>query len=448
MKLRNIFSALLSVFLGGRIFVPGLARNTSRHAVTKMRLELRFGGMPSINRDVCRKFYRCFIVLCAISALTSCKLRIVVPEGGSVTTSSGAYHCAAGEKCDIDVVDFYFDETFAAVPADGYAFKAWRKKGDRRFCGNDPKPCHILTTGFTGDWVPAIQQFLDASDEVFYLQPIFVPAGDIIPVNGKEWLQPDLFIGLTWEEIDAVCPNGVCNGVLAGRDVTGWTWASIEDVAALFNYYIGRPVFVGDVDGFPGFEEADSAWAPAFFNTGWRPISDGPGPVEGVHGMTRSIAYTDQNDATVIYAAGITNLPTGFVGEGGIGDYVLARSLGYTTTLFPSPTGAWFFRERNKDGRPARCSQYVSDTLFCDTVNEPICTVTVAQISQIAVGMSYDQVVGILGCHGRLSIWGGDASSGAALYYWGGADHNGIMFTYGPTFGYSVPTMLQIGAPL
>jgi hypothetical protein len=386
------------------------------------------------------KFSRCLIVLCAILALTSCKLRIVVPEGGSVTTSSGAYHCAAGEKCNIDVVDFYFDETFAAVPADGYAFKAWRKKGDRRFCGNDPKPCHILTTVFTGDWVPAIQQFLDASDEVFYLQPIFVPAGDIIPVNGKEWLQPDLFIGLTWEEINAVCPNGVCNGVLAGRDVTGWIWASIEDVAALFNYYIGRPVFVGDVDQFPFFEEADSAWAPAFFNTGWRSISDGTGPVEGIHGTTRSIAYTDQNDATVIYAAGITNLPTGFVGENGVGDYVLARSLGYATTLFSSPTGAWLYRELKKVNSPASCSLYVPGSLFCDTVNEPICTVTDAQISQIAVGMSYDQVVGILGCHGQISFGSLENDSPFEVYFWNGGTYQ-FIFTYGPQSGYSVPTL-------
>ena len=138
MKLRNIFSALLSVFLGGRIFVPGLAQHltacSDEKCASNCALEVCLVsiGMSAGN-------YRCFIVLCAISALTSCKLRIVVPEGGSVTTSSGAYHCAVGEKCDIDVVDFYFDETFAAVPADGYAFKAWRKKGIDVF-GNDPKP--------------------------------------------------------------------------------------------------------------------------------------------------------------------------------------------------------------------------------------------------------------------------------------------------------------------
>jgi len=287
---------------------------------------------------------RSLLVLCTVLTLTSCKLRIEVPEGGSVTTSSGAYHCQAGETCDIDVVDFYFDENFAAVPADGYAFKAWRK-GDRRFCGNDPKPCHLLTTVFTGDWVPAIQEFLDSSDEVFYLEPIFAPKGDIIPVNGREWLQPDLFIGLTWNQINAACPDGVCNGLLAGRDVTGWTWATIQDVAALFNYYIGRPVFVGDVDSFRLLQEIDSAWAPAFFNTGWRPTFKQTG-LEEVYGTTRSIAYTDQN-AAVFYRAGITDLATvAYTEVGVVGDYAQARGLGYVTALPASPTGAWLYRER------------------------------------------------------------------------------------------------------
>jgi len=277
---------------------------------------------------------RCIFVLCTVLALTSCKLRIVVPEGGSVTTSSGAYHCAAGETCDIDVVDFYFDENFAAVPADGYAFKAWRK-GDRRFCGNDPKPCHLLTTVFTGDWIPAIQEFLDSSVEVFYLEPIFAPKGDIIPVNGREWLQPDLFIGLTWNQINATCPDGVCNGVLAGRDVTGWTWASVDDVVALFNYYIGHRAFVRGVYGYFGvFMEVDSAWAPAIFNTGWRSTSRQYG-FQQIEALTRTTAIYDQ-------IAAIFDTPPGFAEEG-LGDYVTTR---WDNSISNPSTGAWLYRER------------------------------------------------------------------------------------------------------
>ncbi|MCB1695032.1 MAG: hypothetical protein KDI34_02295 [Halioglobus sp.] len=107
----------------------------------------------------------------ALLVVTSCKIRIIVPEGGGVATSSGAYSCTSGKTCDIDVVDFFFDQTFIAKPATGYIFKYW-KKGDRRFCGGASKPCRLFTTAFTGDWVEPILEWLE-TDEVFYLQPVF-----------------------------------------------------------------------------------------------------------------------------------------------------------------------------------------------------------------------------------------------------------------------------------
>ncbi len=114
---------------------------------------------------------RLVIGVSAILVLASCKIRIIVPDDGSVATSSGAYSCAAGETCNIDVVDFFFDQTFVAKPAAGYKFKFWRK-GDRRFCGGSPRACHLFTTSFTGEWIPAILDWLE-SEEVFYLQPVF-----------------------------------------------------------------------------------------------------------------------------------------------------------------------------------------------------------------------------------------------------------------------------------
>ena len=81
-----------------------------------------------------------------------------------------------------------------------------------------------------------------ASSEMFYLMPIFKAYQDIIKVDGKEWLQPALFTNLSWNDINAVCSadTGVCSGVLNDYEVTGWTWASVDDVNALFNHYIGR----------------------------------------------------------------------------------------------------------------------------------------------------------------------------------------------------------------
>ena len=115
-------------------------------------------------------------ILVVAILLTSCKIKIVVPEGGSVVNASGGFSCASGETCEVDVVDFFFDQTAVATPGAGYRFKAW-KKGDRRFCGGDKKPCRIYTVGLNSN--EALAKLMTAffeSDEVFYLQPVFEAA--------------------------------------------------------------------------------------------------------------------------------------------------------------------------------------------------------------------------------------------------------------------------------
>lgn len=109
---------------------------------------------------------RLSLVALSVLTLASCKIRIIVPEGGHVYTQSGAYQCDGGQTCNIDVIDFFFDETFIANPYRGYAFRFW-KQGTGRFCGKSPNPCRLLTTIFTGDWVPAVLPWLESSDIVF-----------------------------------------------------------------------------------------------------------------------------------------------------------------------------------------------------------------------------------------------------------------------------------------
>jgi hypothetical protein len=62
-----------------------------------------------------------------------------------------------------------------------------------------------------------------------------------IAVDGREWLQPIDFLHHSWNEVSTVCNaiTGTCTGSLAGNDLTGWTWASVDDVNSLFNHYIG-----------------------------------------------------------------------------------------------------------------------------------------------------------------------------------------------------------------
>ncbi len=110
-------------------------------------------------------------VIAATTFLGGCKIAITVPEGGSITTDSGSYSCSESSSCVVDVSDTNFDETFNAIPAEGYEFTGWKKQ-HRGFCGGSQKPCALPTSGFVGN--TALLNFL-SSDEEFFLEPVFVP---------------------------------------------------------------------------------------------------------------------------------------------------------------------------------------------------------------------------------------------------------------------------------
>ena len=59
-------------------------------------------------------------------------------------------------------------------------------------------------------------------------------AGPII--DGREWYQPVELVGYSWNDFNAVCGAGTCNGLLGGSgpNLTGWIWASIYEVGDLF----------------------------------------------------------------------------------------------------------------------------------------------------------------------------------------------------------------------
>ena len=110
------------------------------------------------------------VLVLTVIMITSCKVQIDVPEGGSVSYSSGAYNCASSETCIIDVGDLLFDETFTATPEEGYAFIAWRKR-DRGFFGGETNPSvRLYTSDFPS--FPVLLPFLE-TDDVFYLEPAF-----------------------------------------------------------------------------------------------------------------------------------------------------------------------------------------------------------------------------------------------------------------------------------
>ena len=113
----------------------------------------------------------------------------------------------------------------------------------------------------------------------------------------------------------------------------GWTWASLDDVNALFNHYIGRdelgpgPDFYGD--------DFDSEWATAFFNDGWRGMALGESEFvrDDASGWVRTLA-----DESSAYLPGIADDVNG---PGISGDIVSTLS---SDSIDEQKSGAWFYR--------------------------------------------------------------------------------------------------------
>lgn len=107
-----------------------------------------------------------------------------------------------------------------------------------------------------------------------------MPITDTVTIEGREWAQIDLFLALTWNEVNAVCPlanDGVCaDNQLAGWDMAGWLWASIDDANALFNYFLSESGVTGEdllsgPDSFTASGSSSATWSDAFFAAGFRP---------------------------------------------------------------------------------------------------------------------------------------------------------------------------------
>jgi hypothetical protein len=267
--------------------------------------------------------------------LGGCKLAVIVVEGGSVR-SAGWGTCLGGTICIVDVASPYFHGGFEAIADRGWYFQKWNS-GDRFFCGGSTNPiCELSFKGYeeskeVGDMVE--------SSEVFYLMPIFtetlprpISDSDTITVNGREWAQPGLFAELAWNDINAKCPAGICAGVLNGYDVTGWIWASRDDITALFNSYIGSDVLGHDADYF---RESESEWLLRFFDDGWISVSSG---TYFVMGLTR--------DSFNVEGWGEAYAP--YIGKEvypGRPDIDVA-SIGHDLNLDERGSGAWLYRSQ------------------------------------------------------------------------------------------------------
>ncbi len=278
---------------------------------------------------------RFLLIACVVTLIAGCKLAVIVVEGGEVR-STGTGTCAAGSVCITEVSDTSFSDTFTAIPNQGWYFEKWNA-GRNFLCGDSTDPsCALPLETLAGN---SVVEALVASSEVFYLMPVFKmaePVTDTITVDGKEWAQVDLFSVLSWQDIDAVCPAGVCSGVLNGFDMTGWMWATVEDLNSLFNSYIGFAALGPGSDTYA--EGTNTEWAPAFFDDGWRPNNplDEGGISQAIFGVLRDKITAPEGEVALpgaIVDAGPTAI--------GLGDFASTEG---KVSLDLKAGGSWFYR--------------------------------------------------------------------------------------------------------
>jgi hypothetical protein len=167
-----------------------------------------------------------------------------------------------------------------------------------------------------------------------------MPITDTVVFGDKEWAQVNLFNSLSWNDISTVCPGGPCaeGGTLNGWDMSGWTWATIDDLVALFQATTPHP------GGITLVTEIDSAWAPAYFETiGFNPNFTGHG-FRAVSGLTLTrVIRTETLGAIASVTDGL---------EPGLGDIVNTQG-GMTPDAQSEVVGSWFFRPVTSVPEPA-----------------------------------------------------------------------------------------------
>lgn len=314
------------------------------------------------------------MILSLASVMSGCRLEVIVSDGGTVLSQSSVRDCVGPSYCINEIDDPYFNDTFTAVANPGYEFVRWQA-GDGFFCGNSTN----TTCSFGLEGGPGAESIV-ASENSTYIMPIFRYVGldtdgdeiddrkdddddndltpdaddlcprdpdptcgigvpianvDIVTVNGKEWAQPDLFQGVTWSQINAVCPEGPCinGGVLNGHDMTGWRWAHVYEMSVLFNHY-NSGINYGTGQQYES-DSADAAWILAFFADGWRSLYE-IGSFSDANVSGHAWGGVSDGETTYDYATATVEITFGTS---------LLRIDGYDYPLVSTDRlGGWFYR--------------------------------------------------------------------------------------------------------
>ncbi|NND69779.1 MAG: hypothetical protein HKN19_19470 [Halioglobus sp.] len=276
------------------------------------------------------EFTRALALSALVLLASGCKFALINVEGGYSQSLSTNRDCRGSDVCIFEITDDTFSETWTAIPDPLWEFVRW-SDGTDFVCANSTIPtCTVSSVGTTGN---ALAESIIASDKTYYAMPIFqliaaVPITDTVTLQGVEWAQPALFTNLTWDEIDAVCPGGVCNGNLNGFIMDGWTFANLNDVFPVFNFYIGvNALTPTQLTALAALGTLDAMWA-----AGWQQTYFSPS--DGIVGRVRDVSGTEH------YTLGgqeETSIP-----PFGLVDFFIALEL--PDAPGSAGTGAWFYR--------------------------------------------------------------------------------------------------------
>ena len=118
-----------------------------------------------------------FIISLAMLA-TGCRVAIIVPTGGNVVSSNGAYNCPEASVCEFEVTEAPFSETFTAQASPGYEFEKW-SDGSDFLCGESTAPTCVV--GISDNPLGAVVIALFNSS---YVMPIFTDVGIDTDLDG------------------------------------------------------------------------------------------------------------------------------------------------------------------------------------------------------------------------------------------------------------------------
>lgn len=262
--------------------------------------------------------------------LAGCKLAVMVSSGGEVQSLSGTRNCSGPGFCEFDIATTDFSDTFTAVPNPGYEFVEWQDGSGYLCASSQSTSCTVslpaepyasallalfdmvsirpvfknVGIDTDGDGIRNELDEDDDNDGIFDIDDpcpldpspgctLGIPITDTVMINGREWAQVDLFGGLSWNDMNAVCPDGTCSGVLNEYNMTGWTWASLADVSVLFNYFIGSDVLNPAVSS-NFYSEENSPWSSLIFLDGMRPTYEDQYHRQ-IAGWTSTIVSADPN---------------------------------------------------------------------------------------------------------------------------------------------------------